>query len=82
VQNGTVVDVEQVTVAAGTFTALRLVSTLTWTDSAGTQRTQSITNWRDVASSVSVKQSISISYAGTLPTTAYALSREIQLASD
>jgi hypothetical protein len=82
VQNGTVVDVEQVTVAAGTFNTLRLQSTLTWTDAQGTQRTQSITNWRDIASSVSVMQSISISYAGTLPTSAYALSREIQLTSD
>jgi hypothetical protein len=82
VQNGTVVDVEQVTVPAGTFNALRFDSTLTWTDAQGTQRTQTITNWRDIVTLASVKQSVTISYAGTMPTTAYALSREVELASD
>jgi hypothetical protein len=81
-QNGTVVDLESVTVPAGTFNALKLQSTLTWTDSQGTQRTQTITNWRDVQTSVSVKQSVTIAVAGTAPTTAYAVSREIQLTSD
>jgi hypothetical protein len=82
VQSGTVVDLESVTVPAGTFSALMLQSTLTWTDSQGTQRTQTITNWRDTSSSVSVKQSVTIAYAGTLPSSAYAVSREIELTSD
>jgi hypothetical protein len=81
VQSGTVSDVESVTVPAGTFSAIKLQSTLTWTDGQGTTRTQTITNWRDVATSVSVKQEVSIAYSGTLPTTGYAVSREILLES-
>jgi hypothetical protein len=81
-QQGTVLDVESITVPAGTFMALRLQSMITWTDAHGTQRTQTITNWRDVATSVSVKQSVSIAYAGTLPSTGYAVQREIVLDSD
>jgi hypothetical protein len=81
VQSGTVSDVESVTVPAGTFSAIKLQSTLTWTDGEGTTRTQTITNWRDVATSVSVKQEISIAYSGTPPTTGYAVSREILLES-
>jgi hypothetical protein len=79
VQMGTVVDVESVTVPAGTFNAIKLQSTLTWTDAQGTQRTQTVTNWRDVLTSISVKQSVTIAYSGTLPTTGYAVSREIIL---
>ncbi len=81
VQTGAVVDVESVTVPAGTFSALKLQSTLSWTDAQGTQRTQRVTNWRDVLTSISVKQSITITYAGTLPTTGYPVSREIILQS-
>jgi hypothetical protein len=44
-------------------------------------RTQTITNWRDVLTSVSVKQSVSIAYAGTLPTNGYPVSRQIVLQS-
>jgi hypothetical protein len=70
-----------VTVPAATFTAIKLLSTVTWTTSEGTTRTQTITNWRDVATSQSVKQVLSISVSGTLPTTGYAVSRQIQLES-
>jgi hypothetical protein len=80
-QSGTVSDVESVTVPAGTFSAIKLQSTLTWTDGQGTTRTQTITNWRDVATSISVKQEFSVAYSGTLPTTGYAVSREILLES-
>ena len=38
--------------------------------------TQTITNWRDVLTSVSVKQSITISYAGTPLTGGYPVSRD------
>ena len=79
VQTGTVVDAESVTVPAGTFNAIKLQSTLTRTDAQGTQRTQTVINWRDVLTSISVKQSIRIAYSGTLPTTGYAVSREIIL---
>lgn len=80
-QSGSVVDVESVTVPAGTFTAIKLQSTISWTDAGGTMRTQSITNWRDVATSHSVKQSITIEVSGTLPAAGYAISREIELQS-
>jgi hypothetical protein len=81
VQSGAVSDVESVTVPAGMFSAIKLLSTVMWTDAQGTTRTQTITNWRDVATSISVKQQISIAYGGTLPTTGYAVSREILLES-
>ncbi len=80
-QTGTVVDVESVSVPAGTFNAIKLQSTISWTDAQGTMRTQTITNWRDVLTSVSVKQSVSIAYAGTLPTNGYPVSRQIVLQS-
>jgi len=69
-QSGTAVDVESVTVPAGTYSAIKLQSTITWTDGNGTVRTQSITNWRDVATSISVKEIINTSYSGTAPRTA------------
>jgi hypothetical protein len=80
-QTGSVVDVESVTVPGGTFTALKLQSTVTWTDLQGTTRTQTITNWRDIATSHSVKEDITIAVSGTLPTTGYPVSREILLES-
>jgi len=81
VQDGTVVDLESVTVPAGTFTALKLQSTISWTDALGTMRMQTVTNWRDVLTLVTVKASITISYAGTLPVTGYPVSKEIVLQS-
>ncbi len=78
-QTGSVVDVESVTVPAGTFNALKLQSTVSWTNLQGTTRTQTITNWRDIATSHSVKEDVSIAVSGTLPTTGYPVSREILL---
>jgi carbohydrate-binding DOMON domain-containing protein len=63
-QMGSVIDVELVTVPAGTFSAIKLQSTLTWTDTLGTTRTQTVTNWRDVATSIWVKEEISYAYSG------------------
>lgn len=40
-----------------------------------------ITNWRDVVTSVSVKQEIAIAYSGTLPSNGYAVARKIELMS-
>jgi hypothetical protein len=80
-QSGSVVDVESVTVPAGTFNALKLQSTVTWTNLEGTSRTETVTNWRDIATSHSVKEAITIAVGGTLPTTGYPVSREIVLES-
>jgi hypothetical protein len=80
-QNGTVVDLESVSVPGGTFSALKLQSTVSWTDQLGASRTQSITNWRDVVTMVSVKQQITIAYSGTLPANGYPVSRQILLQS-
>ena len=80
-QNGTVVDVESVTVPAGTFTALKLQSTVVWTDNTGTTHTQKTTNWLDTASFHSVKESITFVETGTAPVNGYAVSREIDLQS-
>jgi hypothetical protein len=80
-QQGTMVDVESITVPAGTFTALKLQSTVTWTDAGGTTRIQTIINWRDTATLYSLKQQISIAVSGNLPTTGYPVSRSIELQS-
>jgi hypothetical protein len=79
-QQGSVVDVESVTVPAGTFTALKFQSTITWTDADGTNRTQTITNWRDTATLYTLKQQISIAVTGTLPTNGYPVSRSHRIA--
>lgn len=81
-QSGSVIDVESVTVPAGSYTAIKLQSTLTWTNAAGTTRTQTITNWRDVATSHTVKEQIAIAVSGTPPTAGYAVSRETVLESE
>ena len=80
-QQGTVVDVESVTVPGGTFTALKLQSTTVWTDSNGTTHTQTTTNWLDTASFHSVKQSITYVDSGTPPVDGYAVSRQVELQS-
>jgi hypothetical protein len=80
-QNGTVVDVESVTVPAGTFTALKLQSTVVWTDNNGTTHTQTTTNWLDTASFHSVKTSATIVDTGTPPVDGYAVSRETEFQS-
>jgi len=80
-QQGSVVDVESITVPAGTYTALKFQSAITWTDADGTTRTQTVTNWRDTATLYTLKQQISIAVSGTLPTTGYPVSRTIELQS-
>jgi hypothetical protein len=50
-------------------------------DAQGTTRMQTITNWRDVVTLISVKQEISIAYSGTIPTAGYPVSRQILLQS-
>jgi hypothetical protein len=80
-QNGSVVDVESVTVPAGTYMALKLQSTTVWTDSSGTTHTQTTTDWLDTATFHSVKESETFVLSGTMPTNGYAVSREIELSS-
>ena len=80
-QTGTVVDVESVTVPGGTFTALKLQSTIVWTDSNGTTHTQTSTNWLDTASFHSVKQASTYVDTGTAPVDGYAVSRQVELQS-
>lgn len=70
-QTGTVVDVESVTVPAGTFNALKLQSTVKWTNANGTTRTETITNWRDVNTGHSVQEINMISISGTIPINGY-----------
>jgi hypothetical protein len=82
-QSGTVVDVESVTVPAGAFNALKFQSTLTWTDSEGTTRQDSVTNWRDIETLRSVKQLHIYTLSGPLPTGDYlvSLTQELQSTS-
>jgi len=80
-QQGSVADVESVTVPAGTFTALKFQSTVNWTNAQGTVRNESTTNWRDTKTLYSVKQQISIAVSGTAPANGYPVSRTIELQS-
>ncbi len=80
-QTGSIVDVESVTVPAGTFTVLKWQVSTVWTDNNGTTHTQTTINWIDTASFHSVKESIGIVYGGTLPVNGYPVSREIELQS-
>ncbi len=81
-QDGNVLDVESVTVPAGTYTAIKLQSTLTWTNADGTTITQTTTNWRDIDTLFSVQQNITRVYSGTLPSTGYTVSETIELTSE
>jgi hypothetical protein len=80
-QTGSVIGVESVAVPAGTFMAIKLQSIISWTSANGTMRTETTTNWRDLATSYSVKQSISVAVSGTAPTSGYPVSRQIELQS-
>jgi hypothetical protein len=80
-QNGTVVDVETVTVPGGTFSALKLESTLTWTDANGTTHQENVSNWRDVATLRSVKEVRQFSVSGTPPAGAVLVSEQLELQS-
>jgi hypothetical protein len=68
---GSAIDVESVTVPAGTFSAVKMQSTISWTDSNGTTHTETITNWRNASTGISVKELISTAYSGTVPSNGY-----------
>lgn len=63
--SGAVAEIVSVLVPAGTFSTVRLQSTLIWTSQEGTTRTETITTWRDVATLSVVKEVRDISYSGT-----------------
>jgi hypothetical protein len=78
---GQVASYESVTVPAGTFMALKLVSTQTWTDSSGQQVTETITHWADPSHSLFTVKSIhSYARSGAVPAH-YVASETIELAS-
>jgi hypothetical protein len=80
-QNAVIAGVESVTVPAGTFNALKIESVFTWTDPDGATRTEILTNWRDTATSISVKQA-AMDFFPASASTAYGVSRNIELTSD
>jgi hypothetical protein len=80
-QSGSVVDIESVTVPAGTFSAIKFQSTISWTDEGGTTRTQTVSRWRDVSTLIEVQETVSISYSGAMPANGYVVSRTIALHS-
>jgi hypothetical protein len=80
-QTGAVVDVETVTVPAGTFTAVKLQSTDVWTNADGTTFTETAFNWRDVDTTFSVQRTVTWAYSGTLPTKGYEVTAQVVLKS-
>lgn len=67
-QNGTLSGVETITIAAGTFSAYKFVSTTTWTVN-GITRTETATRWRDASGgdTRTLKMVRAIAYSGGTP---------------
>ncbi|MBW8896788.1 MAG: hypothetical protein JF619_01405 [Massilia sp.] len=67
-QSGTLAGVETITVAAGTFSAYKIVSTTTWTIN-GITRTETATRWRDASGgdTRTLKFVRAIAYSGGTP---------------
>ena len=67
-QNGTLAGIETITIAAGTFSAYKLVSTTTWTIN-GITRTETATRWRDASGgdTRTLKMVRAIAYSGGTP---------------
>jgi hypothetical protein len=80
-QTGSVVGTESVSVPAGTFATVKLQSTLISTDPNGTTRTWASTTWRDVNTSIVVKQVVDIAYSGTALMNGYPVSTMTALQS-
>ncbi len=80
-QTGSAVDVETVTVPAGTYNTLKLQSTLTWTDANGTSYSKAITDWLDIDTSVLVQEKTTTTPSGTKPVNGYAASTDLVLQS-
>ncbi len=80
-QSGMVEDLESVTVPAGTFSAIKLQSTIVWTNPAGTTRTETITRWRDASTGQALKEVSAFAYSGTPLTSGYPVTVTIALQS-
>ena len=78
-QAGSVVDVESVTVPAGTFTTLKILNTLTWTDSTGTTTTETIASWRDTTTAIVIKRVTNYAYRGTKLVNGYRVLATLEL---
>jgi hypothetical protein len=80
-QSGTLAGVETITIAAGTFSAYKIVSTTTWTVN-GITRTESLTRWRDASGgdTRTLKFVRAIAYSGGTPAAGSEVtaSRELQ----
>jgi hypothetical protein len=80
-QTGSLAGIETITIAAGTFSAYKFVSTTTWTVN-GITRTESATRWRDASGNDSrtLKMVRSFAYSGGTPAAGSPMSasRELQ----
>lgn len=80
-QTGSLAGIETITIAAGTFSAYKFVSTTTWTVN-GITRTESATRWRDASGNDSrtLKMVRSFAYSGGTPAAGspVSASRELQ----
>lgn len=80
-QSGTLAGVETITIAAGTFSAYKIVSTTTWTTN-GITRTETATRWRDASGGETrtLKFVRAIAYSGGTPAAGaqVSFSRELQ----
>lgn len=82
-QTGVLVDTESVTVPAGTFTAYKFQSILSWTTADGTSVTETISHWRNASATDSriVKETTSYAYGGTPPASGSTVSMSRVLSS-
>ena len=78
-ETGTVLDLESITVPAGTFSALKLQNTLVYTDANGTVHNKFFNSWRDAATGIMVKREVSDLISGTPITNGYPLLITYQL---
>ncbi len=80
-QTGSVIDIETVTVPAGTYSTAKLQSTYIWTDKNGTTHTETLTNWRDPITGISVKSDAFFTYSGTALANGYPVTNSVVLQS-
>ena len=81
-QSGTLVGIETITVAAGTFTAFKFTSTITRTVN-GTTRTETVSRWCDASgtNSKTLKSASVFTYSGAAPATGALVSETHELQS-
>jgi len=80
-QTGVVAVVESVTVPAGTFSAVKLQSTESWTDNNGTTHTETITTWRNTSTGTVVKRVTNFEFSGTALVNGYPITETMSLES-